>query len=270
MQRFPVLSVRTIAVLLVTGFCLVSSLHARGDATGDKRRAQLAKVQRVLVVPPFFGTETLGKLEAQKADPGKGAPDAKLVAYADQLRTLESHAREWLPQRIKARTNFQIVPSEELQAALKELKLTPQTLFQNAGMMKGKTFALPDNTAVRTLAQRLHADAVLLSTLDEPRQSSGAYQFDPFNGLSYDSPKVQSKIGFWLFLPDGAEVLHQYTEALHPVSRIGSRTFVMPDWTETQDEVIENFLDELTRYTPLKTPERKPGAEKSPETKAQK
>ena len=264
MQRFPVLFVRTIAVFLVSGFCLISALHAWGDATGDKRRTQLAKVQRVIVVPTFFGTETLGKLEYQKANPGKGTPDAKMVGYAVQLRTLESHAREWLPQRIKARTNFLVVPAEELQAALKELKLTPQTLFQNAGMMKGKTFALPDSAMVRALAQRLHADAVLLSTMDEPRQSNGAYQFDPFSGLSYDSPKVQSKIGFWLLLTDGTEALHSYTEALHPVSKIGSRTFVLPDWTETQDEVIENFMDELTRYTSLKTLERKPSAAKSP------
>ncbi len=258
MQRIPVLLSRRRVVFLVVGACVFSALSALGDATGEKRRAQLAKVQRVLIVPPFFGTETLGKLEEQKTHPEKNKPDAKLIAYAVQLRSLEDHSREWLPQRVKARTNFQIVSQEEFEAALKELKLTPQSLFQNAGRMKGKTFALPESAVVRTVAQRLHADAILLSTLDEPRQNSGFYQFDPLAGLSYDSAKVRGKIGFWLLLPDGTEVLHEYTEVLHPVSKLGNRTFLLTDWTETEDEVIEDFMDELTRYTPLKTPERKP------------
>ena len=154
MQRFPLLFVRNVTVLLVFCFCLSQVLSARGDATGDKRRAQLAKVQRVIVIPSFFGTDTLGKLDAQKEHPGKVASDAKLTAYGGQLRTIETHVREWLPQRLISRTNFQIVPQEELQAALKDLNLTPHTLFQNAGMLKGKTFALPDIAAVRTLAQR--------------------------------------------------------------------------------------------------------------------
>jgi hypothetical protein len=258
MQRFPVPFVRRMTVLLVFISCLLLSLSAQGDATGDKRRAQLTKVQRVIVVPPFFGTETLSKLDAQTAHPEKARPEARLIEYGKQLRSIENHVREWLPQRVTARTNFQIVPQEELQAALKELNLTPQTLFQNAGMMKGKSFAAPDIAMVRLLAQRLHADAVLLSTLDEPRHNSGAYLFDPLSGVSYDSPKVRGKIGFWLLLPDGTEVMHAYTEVLHPVSKLGSRTFLLTDWTETEDEVVEDFLDELTRYTPLKTPERKP------------
>ncbi|MCW3099878.1 MAG: hypothetical protein JWL77_5496 [Chthonomonadaceae bacterium] len=258
MRRFPVLFVRMMAVFLVSSSCLLVSLSAQADAAGDKRRAQLAKVQRVIVVPPFFGTETLSKLDAQMAHPEKAKPEARLIEYGKQLRSLENHVREWLPQRVTARTNFQIVPQEELQTALKELNLTPQTLFQNAGMMKGKSFAAPDIAAVRTLAQRLHVDAVLLSTLDEPRQNSGTYLFDPLSGLSYDSPKVRGKIGFWLLLPDGTEVLHAYTEALHPVSKLGSRTFLLADWTETEDEVVEDFLNELTRYMPLKIPEHKP------------
>jgi hypothetical protein len=262
MQRFPVLFVRMIAVLLLSGSCLFLSLCARADATGERRRAQLAKVQRVVVVPPFLATETLNKLDEQKAHPEKGKPDAKLAEYAGQLRTLETHAREWLTQRVKARTNFEVVAPEEFVAALKALKLTPQTLFQNGGKMKGKGFAAPESVAVRALALRLHADAVLLCTLDEPRRSGGGYLFDPLAGLSYDSPKVRGKMGFWLILPDGKEVLHETTEVLHPVSKIGSRTFLQTDWTETEDEVIEDFLDELTRYTPLKTTGGKPTAER--------
>lgn len=262
MQRFPVLLFRMMAVLLVCGACVLCSLSARADATGDRRRVQLAKVQRVVLVPPFLGTDTLSKLDDSKAHPEKGVPDAGLREYSGQLRALEAHAREWLPQRVTARTNFQIVPVDELTAALKELKLTPQTLFQNAGKMKGKSFAEPDSTAVRALARLLHADAVLLATLDEPRRNNGGYLFDPLSGVTYDNPKVRGKMGFWLLLPDASEALREYTEVLHPVSKIGRRTFLLADWTETEDQVIENFLDELTRYTPLKTAVRKPTAEK--------
>jgi hypothetical protein len=262
MQRLPVLLFRITAVLLVSGSCLFCSLSAQGDTTGDRRRTQLAKVQRVVLIPPFLGTDTLSKLEDQKAAPQKGKPDAALTQYTGQLRSLEAHAREWLPLRVTARTNFRIVPQDELMEALKDLKLTPQALFQNGGKMKGKSFAEPEGSAVRALAQRLHADAVLLSTLDEPRRNSGGYLFDPISGVTYDNPKVRVKMGFWLLLPDAADVLHEYTEVLHPVSKIGIRTFLLTDWTETEDQVIENFLDELTRYTPLKTPDRKPLPEK--------
>ena len=261
MQRLPVCFVPVTVVLLTCGCGLFPALSARGDATGERRRAQLAKVQRVIVIPAFFGTETLSKLDDRKTHPEKGKSDAKLTEYAEQLRSLQTHACEWLLQRVKARTNFRIVPQDELEAALKDLKLMPQTLFQNRGRLKGKSFAAPDRAAVRTLAERLHADAVLLSTLDEPRHNNGAYLFDPLAGITYDSPKVRGKMAFWMLLPDGAEVLHETTEVMHPVSKIGARTFLLTDWTETEDEIIEDFLDELTRYTPLKTIDRKAGAE---------
>ncbi len=253
MNIAPILPVRFFAVLLAISLGMSVSAPVRADAAGERRRAQLAKVQRVVVIPPFFGTETLNKIEEQKAHPEKSKPDAKLTEYATQLRSLQDHEKEWLPKRIEARTNFHLVPEAELMAALKELKLTPQSLFQNGGKMKGTSFAPPDAVAVRTLAAHLKADAVLLATMDEPRRNNGGYQFDPLEGLSYDSPKVRGKIGFWLLLPDGTEVLRQAVEVLHPMSKIGSRTYILTDWTETEDQVVEDFLDELTRYIPLKT-----------------
>ncbi len=257
MRSSPVLNVRLAAMLLAVGLCQTAVQPGKADAAGDKRRAQLAKVQRVIVVPPFFGTETLAKLEEQKKQTVKSKADTKLAEYAEQLRALQAHAVEVLPKRLTARTDFQVVPTDELAAALKDLKLTTQSLFQNNGRMKGNSFALPDTSAVRLLASRLKADAVLLSMMDEPRRNNGGYLFDPLEGLSYDTPKVKGKIGFWLLLPDGIETLRQYVEVLHPLSKIGTRTYILTDWTETEDEVIEDFLDELTRYTPVKAKDKK-------------
>lgn len=257
MQRFSALLVRISIVFGILGLGSTGVLPARADATGEKRKAQLAKVQRVAVLPSLWGTETLRKFDDQKAHPESAQPDAKLTEYAEHLRALETHAREWLPQRLKARTDFQLVPPEEVEAALKELKLTPEALFQNGGRMKGKSFAEPDAAAVRTLAQKLHADAILLSTLDEPRRSNGGLLFDPFVGLAYDAPKVSLKIAFRMLLPDATEIFHSYIEVLHPMTKLGARTFLRADWLETEDQVIENFMDELTRYTPLKTSEKR-------------
>ena len=72
MRRFPVLLFHMTAVLLFYGAGPLCSLSARADATGDRRRAQLAKVQRVVLVPPFLGTDTLSRLDDPKARPEKG------------------------------------------------------------------------------------------------------------------------------------------------------------------------------------------------------
>ena len=38
----------------------------------------------------------------------------------------------------------------------------------------------------------------------------------------------------------------------YPVTQIGSRQYLFVDWQEASDLAIENFLDELCRYTPEK------------------
>lgn len=254
--------------VLLLGVFLVSVQGACADTTGDKRRAQMATVKRIAVVPLFFGTDTLRKFrppDKQEGKPDTGASpgnssakpangsDPRLQEYVQHLQKLEDHARARLPERVMARTPFQVVPAEEMNQAFKDLKLTPQKLFQNNGLMRGARFALPDSQAVHTLAARLHADAVLLGTLDEPRRSNGHYYFDPLDGINYTSAHVQSKAGFFVLLADGTEVLHDYIEVLHPLTRIGSQEFVLADWVDVEDQVIENLMDEWTRYTPAKS-----------------
>jgi hypothetical protein len=240
-----------LARTLLCGLLMLAVHTASGDAAGDKKRAQLANVKRVIVVAPFFGTDTLAKADAQaEGKDTRVKPSPSLPAYAEQLRKLESHERTRLFERLAARTPFQVVPEKELADALKDLKLAPARLFQNDGLIKGGRFAPPETANVRKLAERLHADAVLLGTLDEPRRSNGRYSFDLLTGVNYDSAHVRAKAGYFLLLADGAEVLHDYIEVLHPLSRIGQREYIMADWTDAEDEVIEDLMDELTRYTP--------------------
>ena len=238
------------AFLALFTFVFLVECPAQADAAGDKRRAQLAPVKRIVVLAPFFGTDMLMKAEAPPK-PGE-KPNPQMTQYVGYLKKIEVHVREWLPERVKVRTPFEVVSTEELGAALKDLKLTPEKLFQNNGRMRGSRFAAPDAAAVRQVASRLHADAVLLGTLDEPRRSNGKYTFDVLAGIGYDSPNVRCKAGYYLLLADATEVLFNPIEVLHPLTSLGKRDFVLADWLETEEQVIENFMDELTRYTPVK------------------
>jgi hypothetical protein len=217
-------------------------------------------VKRLLVVPVFFGTDTLGELPPAKP----GAPtekrrepkpelDAKqraeMAAYIDTLRKLERNAQERLPARAAARTPFEVVKADEVDGALKLLKITPPELFQSAGRVNNRKFDLPDPEQVKRIASQVHADAVLLGVLDEPLKNNGGYNVVP-TGPVYDPPKVHDKATFDLMLADGTMVLRQTIDVVHPLTKIGARQFVLADWIETDDQIIEDLMDEVTRYTP--------------------
>lgn len=234
---------------LVFGVSLLAATVVRGDTANDKRRAQLAVVHRVAVAPPFFGTGRLVKPET-KTETAPSNP--KLAEYLDRLRKLQDRTRTLLPARLAVRTPYQIVPMEEMEDALKALDITPEKLYLNTAKMRGTRFSGPDPQAVRKLAARLHADAVVLDTLDEPRRSPDRLYFDPLGGLGISEAHVTAKIGFWVLLADGREVVQRVSDVVHPVTRIGSRQYLFADWEEANDLAIENFLDELVRFTPEK------------------
>ncbi|HZP83437.1 MAG TPA: hypothetical protein VFB21_17465 [Chthonomonadaceae bacterium] len=262
------MAARFASIVLLLGLLVFPLSGARADAAGDKRRVLLASVRRIAVVPPFFGTDTLARVsgseeadkteKASRAPEGRPAkePDAREKRYAEQLRRLEAHVRTTLPARVAARTPFAVVPADELAKAFEALNLTPAKLFQNGGRIRSARFAAPDAQAVSKLADFLHADAVLLGTLDEPRRSNGRYYFDMLSGLSYDSAHVRGKAGYYLLLADGTEALHAFIEVLQPLSRIGNRDYILADWMDAESLVIENLMDEITRYAPEKSAKR--------------
>ena len=221
----------------------------RKETGTERKKRLLANVRRLVVVAPYFGVP----LPDAKTDPKMtDAQRKQQERYRDYLRKLEASAREHLPLRLAARTMFQIVPLAEADDALKALTLTPQSLFQNSGLMRGTNFPLPNAENVARFAAQSKADAVLITVLDAPRRDNGRVLFDPLTGLSGEPPKVRSKAAFYLLLPDGAEVLRDYVEALQPVTS-GSghgRDYLLIDWTEAQDVTLEDFMDELSRYAP--------------------
>ena len=180
--------------------CLLSARAFAGVETAtEKKRAQFAAVHRIVVAPPFYGTGRLAKTESGAAS------TPKLAEYLDRLRKLQDRTRSLLPERLSARTPYQIVPMSETEAALKAMELTPEKLYQNEGRMKGTRFAAPDPGQARKLAAQLHADAVVFPTLDEPRRSPDRLYFDPLGGLGVSEAHVGAKIGFWVLLADGTE-----------------------------------------------------------------
>ena len=248
-------------VIALSAAVVAGSAPSQADAAGDKKRAQLLNVKRLLVAPVFFGTDTLGELPAakpgtsteKKREPKSELDDkqrAAIADYAETLRKLERNAQEKLPARAASRTPFEVVKADEVDRAFKALKITPPELFQTGGRLNSKKFDMPDPEQVKRLAGLVHADAVLLGVLDEPRKSNGGYYFDPVSGPGYDSPKVHDKATFDLMLADGTMVLRQTIDVVHPLTRIGARQFVVADWIETDDQIIEDLMDEVTRYTP--------------------
>lgn len=234
------------------------------DMAADKKRTALAAVRRVAVIAPFFGTATLRKELDPSTEQRKRRPqetenspnladrESRPAGYVEKLQRIEEHVRKRLPERMMMRTPFTAVPQPELNAAFRALKLSPEELFQNQGRIRGTKFALPAPEAVRRLAAAVRADAVLLGTLDEPRRVNGRYYLE-VTGFAYDSSHVRGKAGYFLLLPDGNEILHSYIEVLHPLSKSGSRDYLLPDWLETEDLIVEDLMDEITRYAPPKT-----------------
>ncbi len=241
-----------------------TSTSSHADAAGDKKRAQLLNVKRLLVIPGVSSVPILsencqpqkpGKSIEKKREP-KTQPDEKqsvraaLADYLENLHKLERNAQEKLPARAAARTPYEVVKSDEVARALMILKTTPPELFQSGGRLNSKKFDMPDPEQVKRIATLVHADAVLLGVLDEPRKSNGGYYFDPVSGPGYDSPKVHDKATFDLMLADGTLVLRETIDVVHPLTRIGARQFVVADWIETDDQIIEDLMNEVTRYTP--------------------
>ena len=225
---------------------------ATEDLKGRRRRhppAARSPVRRVAVTPPFYAT---GRLSRPDARPESPPAEPKLAEYLDRLRKLQERTRKLVPQRLAARTPFEVVPMDETEAAMKALDLTPESLYLSGAKMRGTRFSGPDPAAVRKLAARLHADAVLLDVLDEPRRSPDRLFFDPLGGLGLSTAHVTAKIGLWLLLADGAEVVQRVSDVVHPVTRVGSRQYLFADWQEASDLAIENFMDELVRFTPDK------------------
>ncbi len=248
-----------------------------GDRNADSKRVQLAHIRRVVVIPPFFGTDTIARAapppgatlpqtDTKEPEPrprannaralASGDPrnpiDPKLTRYAEQLRKLQDAARAYLPQRLAKRAGFDVVPPEETANALRTLGLTPQQMFMDEGRVKNTKFPLPLPDAIRKVSEALHADAVVLGVLDEPRRASGKYMYDPLYGFSYEPGFAEAHAGFYLMLPEGTEGLHGYMRVRNPTSREGRREFVLADWSDAQDLMIENLMDEWTYYTPKK------------------
>ncbi len=263
MKPSSILLSRLPGVLLLASLLALSASGAvHADNTPAKRRRLMSTVKRVVVIPPFFATDTLSRADAARKPEGQEKPpqnpsastaaDARLGEYATQLRKLTEHAATRLPERVKTRTPFTVVSTTETADALKALELTPEKLFQNGGRLRGDRYPLPDPEAVKRLAARLHADVILLSALDEPRHINGHYFYNAITGVDYRSSQVESRAAFFLLMADGAEALRYDVNAVHPLTHIGNRLYLLTDWTETQDLMFEDLLDEWTRYTPEK------------------
>jgi hypothetical protein len=212
----------------------------------------------VAVVAPFFATNALSNAEPNEPSrPRRNAREEDQEneeVYRDYLRKLERNAEQRLPERLAARTNFVLIAPERVRRALAAQEKTPNRLFGQHGRIRDNRFPTPDAEAIRRLAAALNADAVLLCALDEPEADRGRPIFTGFNVYTRRA-RVQTRGQFALLLKDGTEVLRRVLEVGQPRTwQPGARNAAQPrdyllvDWRETQDLLIENFLEELARY----------------------
>ena len=237
---------------------LTQNLFAQ--SASDKKKTALAGVKRVLLTLPYFATpEFLDNAPVKVVNGGRKLTDEEIKKVREEnrlfLSKLESQTQETLQKRLTVRTPFTVSPLKLTLPASRDPKEKKQDkedsafAFKGEGRLKGTKFPLPNPVIVRQLATENNADAVLLTIMDEPRRDDGGYFFDA-SGIGYRSPHVSAKIALYFLLADGTEILHEYVEVLHPISKIGNRDYTQVDMTETHEMVIENFLDELTRYLP--------------------
>lgn len=230
-----------------------------GAQSTEEKRGLLVSVSRIAVIAPYFGTNTLLGEEPPKEPKSKPRPSLTLSPeqerqrqeYTGYLRKIEAKVREHLPTRLQKRTTLEIVTQEKMEETLKMLDLTPQKLFQNGGRIKGTKFPTGESEALAKLTRQVQADAILLVVLDEPRRTDKTLYVSP-TGFYYNSAHVRAKGGFALYLANGTRVLQEPIEVLHPATKIGNRQFLLTDWIEAHEQLIESFLDELVRYLPAK------------------
>ncbi len=239
--------------LLVWGL----TFSAKAQSASDKKKSVLASVRRIAVLLPYFGTPEFLDHAPLKPESSRRRPTGDELRQRSESRTflakLETETQRILQERLKERTPFTFVPltaEPPFPENKKEAVLLPSVFpLKNEGRLKGTKFPLPDPDAVKRIAVQNGTDAVLLTVMDEPRRDGGGYFFD-VSGVGYRSPHVSGKIAFYLLSKDGSEILHEFVEVLHPVTKIGNRDYTQVDMTETHEQIIENFLDELSRYLP--------------------
>ena len=218
-------------------FMLTFNVFASADTVGDKIRARLKNVKRIVIAAAFFGTETLSKyVESKKAnsksapEPSKSRIDPKLEKYVDYLKKIQEQFQKRLPERMMARTPFEVASDEEIKDSFDTTGLTPQKLFINSGAIQGRKLPIEDMLNVKRFMEPLHADAILMTVLDEPRRNLEHYYFDPLSGLNIRPSHVQCRAIFVLLLPDGTSVFSKSVDVSHPISKIGKRDFLLADY----------------------------------------
>ncbi len=227
-------------VLLLLCVCA----EAKAAPKRPNARELLANVHTVAIVSPFFGVNLPDK-------PQKNAKARAEEAHERVwLKALLAHAQQRLPIRMLHRTPWKLAGQKETLLAMQKLHLTPQELFQNNGLIQHGKYPLPKPAAVQQLLAALHADALILADLDAPQNISGHYTFSLLGGTGYEPAHEVMKGEFLVALPNGDTALRFINTVEHPPTSIGGRKFVQLDWEEAENLLIENFLDDVTRYLP--------------------
>jgi hypothetical protein len=234
---------------LCSGLLLLFPVHARADIPEAQARQILASAHRIIVISPFYGTQTLlsNPKEESKLSPKQLTQQRK---YQEILQRLEKHAAHQLPVCTADRTAFTVIPESKVEAQLTADHFTPRDLFTDNGLLHGDTFPVPRVYTAQQLCSQLHADLILLSVLDEPRRVNGHYIYDLLGGLEQVPSHVNCRGVFYLLDAQGDTVYHGIYSVDQPLTTIAGHTYLFADWRDAVNILIEDFFDDLNRLLP--------------------
>jgi hypothetical protein len=225
-----------LAAVLILPAILVS---ATPQLQPKEQRLILGTIHTIAVVPPFFG------IPATALPRGKTPAETAILqlAYKSALHRLQNDAEQRLPARIASRLGLKLIPAETTAAALSNRHLSARQLFLKGGEINGGTYPKLNLHLCASLCASLHADALVVTDFDGPQRIGGHYVFVPLQGSGYEPSHVVSRAQFNLVTANGVLALYSNETVQHPATRIGAEQFILPDWLEAQNLLIETFMD---------------------------
>ena len=194
-----------------------------------------------------------------QAKPSVAVTAADNSFHARTLQTLTATLQTALPESIAAGRTYQVIPEGDVQAALRKLRWQSRDLFQLRGKPAQGKFPAPDLKHIQKLAQLLHVDGVIVSTMREPasvgdglRLPYELWMVNPFDlGVRRRTAHVLSpRVQAFLITAEGKTAWQDEQAADHPRSTPRTLNTLLVDWQEATEQVAQQLADSLNRLPP--------------------
>ncbi len=237
-----------VTILLTVSIFVPFNYAAYSDTASDHIREIMHGIHKAAVLTIYMQS-ILPQTGAYKQDSKK----SDIQRWdSPTLKTLMSHINKRLLQRITARTPYVMDDGHESIMALGVLQISPASLFLPVKSRRDPKALVVNSSAIESLESKLQVDAIVLEVLDAPRRIDGHYVYNALEGFGRVPSHVSTQGVFFVCTKDGLTAFRDPLTVDHPLTQIGGRQFLLEDWEEAENLMIEDFLDDWTRYTPDK------------------